>query len=201
QYALEGSVFVAGAAIQWLRDELQMIPDAASSQTSAECVTDTGGVYLIPAFSGLGAPYWQSDARGMMVGLTRGTTKDHLIRAALESIAYQSADVLRVMQEDSQVTLTRLKVDGGASANDFLMQFQADITNTTVARPAFVETTALGAAYLAGLSVGFWENIDELVRKHKVERCFTPAMGEVERSTSLSGWKQAVELAISYKMQ
>jgi glycerol kinase len=199
QYALEGSVFVAGAAIQWLRDELEMIPNAAASQACAERVSDSGGVYLIPAFSGLGAPYWQSDARGMMVGLTRGTTKDHLIRAALESIAYQSADVLRAMQEDSQVTLTSLKVDGGASANDFLMQFQADITNTPVVRPAFVETTALGAAYLAGLHARFWENANELVEKHQVERYFTPKMGEAERVINLKGWENAIELALAYK--
>ena len=172
EYALEGSVFVAGAGIQWLRDSMRMLKTSAQSQEYAEHVPDTAGVYIVPAFAGMGAPYWDQYARGTIVGITRGCTKEHFIRATLESIAYQTADVLEAMEKDSGIDLKSLKVDGGASANDFLMQFQADIVNTQVRRPACIETTALGAAYLAGLAVGYWKNRDEIRENWQIGALF-----------------------------
>ncbi|MBI4562671.1 MAG: glycerol kinase GlpK [Candidatus Rokubacteria bacterium] len=194
-YALEGSVFVAGAALQWLRDGLGLISDARESQKLAESVEDTGGVYLVPAFVGLGAPYWDMYARGTIVGITRGTTKAHLVRAALEAIAYQSRDVLETMAEESGVPITSLRVDGGAAANDFLCQFQADLLGSPVLRPAVTETTALGAAYLAGLGVGLWSSVEALRRLWRLDRSFEPGMDATRRQALLEGWRRAVERA------
>ena len=195
QYALEGSVFVAGAAIQWLRDGLRMIPNAAKSQEYAMRVEDTTGVYIVPAFTGLGAPYWDQYARGTVVGITRGCTKEHFVRATLESIAYQTADVLQAMEQDSGMKLVSLNVDGGASANDFLMQFQADVVNVTAKRPECIETTALGAAYLAGLATGYWESREEIQKNWKLGAQFMPCMEESNRRKLLMGWKRAVKCA------
>ncbi|MGL5598822.1 MAG: FGGY family carbohydrate kinase, partial [Aeromonas sp.] len=192
-YALEGAVFMGGATIQWLRDELKLIHDARDTDYFASKVGDTNGVYLVPAFVGLGAPYWDPYARGTMVGLTRGANRNHIIRAALESIAYQSRDVLDAMQQDSGIKLAALKVDGGAVANDFLMQFQSDMMHTPVVRPTRIETTAMGAAFLAGLAVGFWKSADELQDKFSVDREFTPQMEQEERATRYRGWQKAVE--------
>ena len=192
EYALEGSIFVAGAAIQWLRDELKLIDSAAESESMAAQVADTNGCYMVPAFTGLGAPHWDPYARGAIVGLTRGVNKYHLVRATLESLAYQTRDVLAAMQRDSGIQLADLKVDGGACANNFLMQFQADIINTPVLRPACIETTALGAAYLAGLAVGYWADQEEIVANGAVFRTFQPAMDEVARMTLIKGWDKAV---------
>ncbi len=192
EYALEGSIFVAGAAIQWLRDEMKLIESAADSEYMASKVDDTNGCYVVPAFTGLGAPYWDPYARGAVVGLTRGVNKYHLIRATLESLAYQTRDVLAAMQRDSGIQLAELKVDGGASANNFLMQFQADIINTPVLRPACIETTALGAAYLAGLAVGYWADQDEIVANGAVFRTFQPSMDETVRAGLIRGWDKAV---------
>ncbi len=195
EYALEGSVFVAGAAIQWLRDELGLVAAAAESEAWAHSVPDTAGVYLVPAFVGLGAPHWDPNARGTVVGLTRGAGRAHLVRAALEAIAYQSADVLRAMEEDAGTPLPELRVDGGATANSFLMQFQADVLGVPVVRPAVTETTALGAAYLAGLAVGFWKDRDQLEASRVVERRFEPRMSEERKERLLHGWHRAVERA------
>ena len=192
-YALEGSVFIAGAAVQWLRDGLGVIRQAAETQALAESVDDTGGVYFVPAFVGLGAPYWDQYARGTIVGLTRGTTRAHLARAALEAIAFQSRDVLEAMAADARVRLPALKVDGGAVANDFLCQFQADILDATVMRPKVIETTALGAAFLAGLGRGVWRSLDALATRHAVERTFTPRMDAATRARRYDGWRRAVE--------
>ncbi|MEZ6970289.1 glycerol kinase GlpK [Aeromonas sp. S11(2024)] len=192
-YALEGAVFMGGATIQWLRDELKIIHDARDTDYFASKVGDTNGVYLVPAFVGLGAPYWDPYARGTMVGLTRGANRNHIIRAALESIAYQSRDVLDAMQQDSGIKLAALKVDGGAVANDFLMQFQADMMHTPVIRPTRIETTAMGAAFLAGLAVGFWKSSDELEDKFSVDREFIPQMDRDDRAKRYSGWQKAVE--------
>jgi len=192
-YALEGSVFVAGAAVQWLRDGLGLIADAAETQAAAESVPDTGGVYLVPAFVGLGAPYWDDRARGTIVGLTRGSTREHLIRATLESIAYQSRDVMDCAALDAGVAPSTLRVDGGACANDFLMQFQADVTGTVVERPAMLEVTALGAAALAGLAVGFWKDHATLASGGGAATFFEPQFGEDQRETLYQGWKRAVE--------
>lgn len=197
-YALEGSVFVAGAAIQWLRDELKLIERAADSEWMAQQVRDTNGVYLVPAFVGLGAPYWDPYARGTIVGLTRGANQYHIVRAALESLAYQSSDVLKVMEEDSGIRLTSLKVDGGACNNNFLMQFQADIINVPVKRPVSVETTALGAAYFAGLAVGYWSSREEVLDNWQVSRVFEPDMEEDIRSELLKGWKKAVKTSLGW---
>jgi glycerol kinase len=195
-YALEGSVFVAGAALQWLRDGLGVLRSAAESQALAESVADTGGVYFVPAFVGLGAPYWDMYARGTIVGLTRGTTAAHLVRAALEAIAYQSRDVLEAMAADAGLAVPALRVDGGAAANDFLCQFQADILGLPVVRPAVIETTALGAAYLAGLGSGLWPSLAALRgRRAPVERTFEPAMDETTRRRHHEGWRRAVERA------
>jgi glycerol kinase len=193
-YALEGAVFIAGAAVQWLRDGLGIITRAAETQPLAESVPDTGGVYLVPAFVGLGAPYWDPYARGTLVGLTRGTTRAHLARAALEAIAYQSRDVLDTMKRESGVPLTTLRVDGGASANDFLCQFQADVLGVEVLRPSVTETTGLGAAYLAGVGAGLWKS-RELASRWKLERKFTPAMPAATRDAAYAGWRRAVERA------
>ena len=196
EYALEGSVFVAGAGIQWLRDSMRMIKSAPQSQEYAEAVEDTAGVYIVPAFAGMGAPYWNQYARGTVVGLTRGCTKEHFIRATLESIAYQTADVLGAMEKDSGIDLKSLKVDGGASANDFLMQFQSDIVSTQVHRPKCIETTALGAAYLAGLATGYWSSKDEIKENWQIGAVFEPAMEEAKRNTLLKGWHKAVKCAM-----
>jgi glycerol kinase len=192
EYALEGSVFIAGAAIQWLRDELRMIDNAADSERYASAVEDTNGVYMVPAFVGLGAPYWDQYARGAIVGLTRGAKKEHLIRATLESIAYQTNDVLKAMQEDSGIELKALKVDGGACANNFLMQFQADILGVKVDRPQVIETTALGAAYLAGLAVGYWKDKEDICSNWALSREFTDNMEVKRRKELLKGWHKAI---------
>ncbi|MFD2371585.1 glycerol kinase GlpK [Brevibacillus sp. GCM10020057] len=199
EYALEGSIFVAGAAIQWLRDGLKLITQAEDSEKHALAVDSTEGVYLVPAFVGLGAPYWDMEARGAIFGLTRGTTENHLIRAALESLAYQTRDVLEAMEADSGIKLQKLAVDGGAVANNFLMQFQADILGTTVERPRVNETTALGAAYLAGLAVGYWRSKEEIVQNKVVERSFDPEMPAARRDQLYAGWKRAVTATMKYK--
>lgn len=196
EYALEGSVFVAGAAIQWLRDELQLIRNSSETEEIAMKVPDTNGVYLVPAFAGLGAPYWNQHARGIITGLTRGAGKDHIVRATLESIAYQVNDLLSAMENDSHIRLKSLKVDGGASVNNFLMQFQADILKKPVERPKTVETTGLGAAFLAGLSVGFWRDKEELRSIWEKEREFVPMMEEKRRDQLVEGWKKAINLLI-----
>ena len=193
EYALEGSIFIAGAAIQWLRDGLKMIDVAPDSEYFAKKVKDTDGVYFVPAFVGLGAPYWDMRARGGIFGLTRGTTKSHIIRAALDSLAYQTKDVLGSMEADSGITLKSLRVDGGAVANNLLMQFQADILGTRVDRPEIIETTALGAAYLAGLAVGFWESKEELATRWLLDHRFEPEMEEEKRAKLYKGWLKAVE--------
>ncbi|MDU2672164.1 MAG: glycerol kinase GlpK [Clostridium sp.] len=198
EYALEGSIFVSGATIQWLRDELRMIKTSPESERYAEAVEDTNGVYLVPAFVGLGAPYWDQYARGTIVGLTRGTKKEHFIRAALESLAYQTCDVLKAMEEDSGIKLAALKVDGGACANNFLMQFQSDVLGVEVHRPEVIETTALGAAYLAGLAVGYWANKEEVSKNWAVSREFTPAMEDEKREELLAGWHEAVNRSLGW---
>lgn len=195
EYALEGSIFVAGAAVQWLRDELGLIRDAAESEVLAKSVPDANGCYVVPAFVGLGAPYWDQYARGAIVGLTRGVNRNHIVRATLESIAYQVNDVLTAMQEDSGMSITSLRVDGGACDNDFLMQFQADILNTSVVRPYCIETTAMGAAYLAGLAVGYWRSKEEILANHVIAAEFKPQMGQAKRESLLQGWHNAVKAA------
>lgn len=197
-YALEGSVFVAGAAIQWLRDEMGLLEHASDSEAIARSVPDTAGVYLVPAFTGLGAPYWDPYARGALVGLTRGAGRAHVVRAALESLAYQTADVLQVMEQDAGLPLQSLKVDGGACANDFLMEFQADVVHVPVERPACVETTALGAAYLAGLAVGYWTDREEIRQNCQPERIFQPEMPEEVRQRLLDGWHRAVQCSLGW---
>ena len=191
-YALEGSIFVAGAAIQWLRDELRFIESAADSEYMARKVPDTNGCYVVPAFTGLGAPYWDAYARGAVLGLTRGTNKNHIIRATLDSIAYQTNDVLTAMEADAKLDLGALKVDGGAAANNYLVQTQADISGTQVLRPRCVETTAMGAAYLAGLAVGYWKDLNEIRANWAVDREFSPAITAEARDTKINGWKKAV---------
>ncbi|KYH29517.1 MULTISPECIES: glycerol kinase GlpK [Clostridium] len=193
EYALEGSIFIGGAVIQWLRDELRMFNSAAESERYATAVEDSNGVYLVPAFVGLGAPYWDPYARGTVVGLTRGAKKEHFVRAALESMAYQTYDVLKAMEQDSGIKLQALKVDGGACANNFLMQFQADVLNTPVQRPEVIETTALGAAYLAGLAVGYWKDLDDICSSCKPSKTFTPNMEPEKREEIINGWHKAVE--------
>ena len=200
-YALEGSIFVAGAAIQWLRDELRLIDSAADSEYLARRVPDTNGCYIVPAFTGLGAPYWDAYARGAIVGLTRGVNKYHIIRATLDSIAYQVSDVLSAMESDGGLRLSNLKVDGGASANNLLMQTQANITAAPVCRPVCVETTALGAAYLAGLAVGYWKNQEEIQRNWTVDRSFTPDISQQEREKMLSGWRKAVSCCAGWEKE
>ena len=197
-YALEGSIFVAGASIQWLRDELRIIESAADSEYMAKKVKDTNGCYVVPAFTGLGAPYWDQYARGTIVGLSRGVNKYHIIRATLESIGYQVNDVLHAMKADSGIDLATLKVDGGASANDFLMQFQSDIINAPVKRPSCVETTAMGAAYLAGLAVGYWNSKEDVIKNWAVDKIFSPIMGEDERERKIKGWNKAVKYSFGW---
>jgi glycerol kinase len=195
EYALEGSIFIAGAVVQWLRDGLGFFPASSDVESLAASVPDTGGVYVVPAFAGLGAPHWDQYARGTIVGLTRGTTKAHVARAALESIALQTVDVLKAMEADAKIRLRELRVDGGASANDLLMQLQADLLNVPVVRPRVTETTALGAAYLAGLAVGFWKSQAEIGKQWQVDRRFTPTMKPAERRRVSSDWARAVDRA------
>jgi glycerol kinase len=197
-YALEGSVFVAGSAIQWLRDGLEMVHTAPESETVAAEVEDSEGVYIVPAFVGLGAPYWEDRARGAVFGLTRGTTKAHFVRATLESLAYQSRDIIDAMIKESGIPLKKLKVDGGAVKNNLLMQFQSDILNTDVERPKLNETTALGAAYLAGLAVGFWKDKAELIANYHVEQTFKPNMDEALVKEKYDGWKRAVKSTCTF---
>jgi glycerol kinase len=192
QFAIEGSIFIAGAAVQWLRDRLGLIRTAAESEALAGSVESTGGVYFVPAFVGLGAPHWDAAARGLMTGITSATSPAHIVRAALESIAYQTRELVEAMQADSGQTLSELRVDGGAAANNFLMQFQADILGCRIARPADIETTALGAAYLAGLASGFWKSVEEVERFWRVERVFEPQMSEASREQLYEGWKRAI---------
>lgn len=199
-YALEGSVFIAGAAIQWLRDGLRIIHHASETEALAASVSDTGGVYFVPAFVGLGAPYWDMQARGTVVGITRGTGRAHLVRAALESMAFQTRDVVEAMQHDSGITLRELRVDGGAVANNFLCQFQADILGVPVLRPAITETTALGAAYLAGLAVGFWKSTNEVASHWKLDRRFDPRLRKADRERRYEQWRRAVERARKWEI-
>ena len=198
EYALEGSIFVAGAANQWLRDGMRLVENTPETEKYASQVEDTDGVYIVPAFAGMGAPYWNQYARGTVVGLTRGCTREHFIRATLESIAYQAYDVIKAMEEDAGVRLNVLKVDGGASANNMLMQFQADINNAIVHRPKCIETTALGAAYLAGLATGYWKNKDEIKENWQLGRAFESEMDKEKRNQLLKGWKRAVRCAIAW---
>ena len=198
RYALEGSVFIAGAAIQWLRDEMRLIDSAAQTEEICNRLGDAGGVYVVPAFVGLGAPYWEPYARGTVAGLTRGSTREHLIRAATESLAYQTNDLLAAMKEESGLALRSLKVDGGASANNFLMQFQADLSELDIQRPQCIETTALGAAYLAGLASGFWKDLEEIRGNWACERTFSPAVSPERRRELLKGWKRAVSCAMAW---
>lgn len=198
-YALEGSVFVAGAAIQWLRDELRMIDNSAQSEEYAKAVTDTNGVYVVPAFTGLGAPYWNQYCRGMVVGITRGCSKEHFVRATLESLAYQTHSVLKSMEQDTGLAISSLRVDGGASANDFLMQFQADILGADVLRPECIETTALGAAYLAGLATGYWQSREEIEKNWQLSHRFVPSMSDAIRQERLKGWDKAVRCALMWQ--
>ena len=198
QYALEGSIFVAGAAVQWLRDELRFVESAADAEYMARKVPDTNGCYVVPAFTGLGAPYWDAYARGAILGLTRGVNKYHIIRATLDSITYQINDVLAAMENDSGIRLEALKVDGGASANNYLMQTQADVSNAPVLRPKCVETTAMGAAYLAGVAVGYWKDLEEIRGNWAVDRCFQPEMEEAERQQRLQNWSRAVSCASAW---
>jgi glycerol kinase len=200
EYALEGSIFVAGSAIQWIRDGLRMIQDAKESEEYALKVGSTNGVYMVPAFVGLGTPYWDSEVRGAVFGLTRGTSKEHFIRATLEALAYQTKDVLDAMMADSSISLKTLRVDGGAVKNNFLMQFQSDILSVSVDRPMISETTALGAAYLAGLAVGYWKNRSEIANHWKVEKRFDPKMSGEEQQKLYNGWKKAVEATMSFKL-
>ena len=197
-YALEGSIFVAGAAIQWLRDEMRIIDTSPDSEYIAKQVPDTNGCYVVPAFTGLGAPYWDQYARGTIVGITRGVNKKHLIRATLESLCYLTNDVLKAMQDDSKIKLSALKVDGGASMNDFLMQYQSDVIGVPVHRPACIETTAMGAAYLAGLAVGFWSSTDEVRNNWKISRIFESQMSEKDRAEKLKGWNKAVKCSFGW---
>jgi len=198
EYALEGSIFVAGSVVQWLRDGLQLIQHAAQTQALAQSVEDSGGIYLVPAFVGLGAPYWRSDVRGAMFGLSRGTGKAHLARAALEAMAYQTRDVLEAMQSDAGIALSVLRADGGAIGNDFLAQFQADLLDVPLQRPRLTETTALGAAYLAGLAVGFWSSREQISAQWAVQQRFEPQMDPAKRESLYAGWKQAVAATLAF---
>ena len=198
-YATEGSVFTCGAAIQWLRDGLKLIESAQDSEYYAGKVKDNGGIIVVPAFQGLGAPWWDAYARGMIIGITRGTTKYHIIRATLESMAYQTYDVVDLMQRTTGITLKKLKVDGGASANNLLMQFQSDILAIDIERPECVETTALGAAYLAGLALGVYKSTDEIKKNRTVETSFSPSLSEEERNAKIHTWRKAVERSLLWK--
>jgi len=197
-FALDGGIYIAGAAVQWLRDKLRIIEHAKDTEAMAESVEDTGGVFFVPAFSGLAAPHWDQYARGTIVGITRGVNKYHIIRATLESLAYQVNDVLAAMKADSGISLASLKVDGGASANDFLMQTQADIINAPVQRPQCVETTAMGAAYLAGLAVGYWKSKEDVLKNWAIDRTFEPAIAMEEREKKIKGWNKAVKYAYGW---
>ena len=197
-YALEGSIFVAGASIQWLRDEMRLIDSAPDSEYMAGKVKDTNGCYVVPAFTGLGAPHWDQYARGTIVGITRGVNKYHIIRATLESLAYQTNDVLQAMRADSGIKLEALKVDGGASANNFLMQTQADIINAPVERPRCVETTAMGAAYLAGLAVGYWTSKEDVIKNWAIDRTFQPSISKEAREERIAGWNKAVKYSFGW---
>jgi glycerol kinase len=199
-YALEGSVFIAGAVVQWLRDGLQIIRSASEIETLAATVEDSGGVFIVPAFAGLGAPYWNQHARGTIVGITRGSNRAHMARAALDSIAYQTMDVLKAMEADAGIAIKELRVDGGATANNLLMQFQSDLLNTKVIRPGIIETTALGAAYLAGLAVGYWTDMNEIAGQWQKEQVFTPTMDEIKRKQLGDNWKRAIGAAINWSM-
>jgi glycerol kinase len=198
QYAFEGSIFIGGAVVQWLRDGLGIIKTSAEVEQLALDVNDTGGVYFVPAFAGLGAPYWDPDARGTIVGLTRGTTSGHIARAAIEAIAYQTVDVLKAMEADAGTPIKELRVDGGATANNLLMQFQADLLNCKVIRPHIVETTALGAAYLAGLATGYWSSVEEIQQQWQSERDFMPSADSAAIQTAMAGWKRAVSATQSW---
>ena len=197
-YALEGSIFVCGAAVQWLRDELEILHSAPESEKMAKSVQDSNGVYVVPAFVGLGAPYWDPYARGAVLGITRGANKNHLVRATLESMAYQTHDLIHVMMQDTGRELVTLKVDGGACANDFLMQFQSDMLNKTVLRPKCIETTSLGAAYLAGLAVGYWNGTEDILNNWKIDREFEPSMKDETRKKLLEGWEKAVKCVLGW---
>ena len=197
-YALEGSIFVAGAAIQWLRDELKILESASDSEYMAKKVPDTNGCYVVPAFTGLGAPYWDQYARGTIVGLTRGVNKYHIIRATLESMVYQVNDVIKAMEADAGMSLSSLNVDGGASANDFLLQTQSDIINAPVNRPRCVETTAIGAAYLAGLATGFWKDKSQVIKNAKIDKTFNPTISDEKRNEMISGWQKAVKCSFGW---
>lgn len=198
QYALEGSIFVAGAGVQWLRDEMELVKDAAQTEAFANAVEDTNGVYVVPAFTGLGAPYWNPYARGTVAGLTRGCKKEHFVRAILEAMAYQTYDILKIMEQESGVDIVSLKVDGGASNNNFLMQFQSDVLGVDVLRPECVETTALGAAYLAGLAVGYWDDVDDIRKNWALSKTFVADMPEELRNEKLAAWKRAVRCALAW---
>ena len=198
QYALEGSVFVAGAAIQWLRDELQILKSAPESEKYCREVPDAAGVYVVPAFTGMGAPYWNAYAKGSIFGLTRGATRAHLIRATVESLAYQTEDLLQAMRDASGIDIRALQVDGGAAANDFLMQFQSDISDAKIIRPGCIETTALGAAYLAGLAAGYWKDTEDVLKNRTIDRTFEPEIGKAKRDELLGGWKRAVRAALAW---
>src|SRR5204863_9156481 len=197
EYALEGSVFIAGAVVQWLRDGLKIIRTSKEVEELSADVSDAGGVYLVPAFAGLGAPHWNQHARGTMFGLTRGSSNAHIARAALDSIAYQNYDVLKAMEADSGIQIKELRVDGGATINNMLMQFQCDMLNTKVVRPKITETTAMGAAYLAGLAVGYWKNIEDIQHQWQIDKEFHPAMNDAKRIELLNGWQRAVKASIS----
>lgn len=197
-YALEGSVFIAGAVVQWLRDELRIIRSSADVEKLSQQVADTDGVYVVPAFAGLGAPYWNGHARGALFGLTRGSSQAHIARAAVDSIAYQTYDVLKAMEADSGIRIQELRVDGGATINNHLMQFQSDILNSKVVRPKITETTAMGAAYLAGLAVGYWNDVEEIQHQWQVDRVFEPQMEEEKRVSLVSGWQRAVNATIAW---
>lgn len=201
QYALEGSVFIAGAVVQWLRDELHLIRNSAEVEALAKSVSNNGGVYVVPAFAGLGAPYWDQEARGTIVGLTRGSGKGHIARAALESICYQTRDVLVAMEADSGIPIRELRVDGGATVNDLLMQFQSDILNVSVVRPKIIETTAQGAAYLAGLAVGFWKSVDDIQGYWQADQTYVSQMEEAQRAQYLKGWKRAVHAVLAWSRE
>jgi glycerol kinase len=191
-------VFVCGAAVQWLRDQMRFFRDAAESEEIADSVPDAGGVYVVPAFVGLGAPYWDPEARGSMFGITRGTTREHIVRATLQSLVYQNEDLLYAMKMDTGMEITALKVDGGAAMNNLLMQFQADISDVDIVRYASIESTSLGAAYLAGLAVGYYESLDDIVASKKIAKTFRPSLGEKERMEKIEGWHRAVKATIAF---
>jgi glycerol kinase len=199
QYVLEGSVFIGGAAVKWLRDELRLIKDLSETEKYSNKIKDTDGVYVVPAFTGLGAPYWDGEARGIIVGITRGTSKEHIIRATMEGIAYQVYDVLKAMENDLGIDIKTLCVDGGASKNDFLMQFEADILHAQVRRPKVVEVTALGAAYLAGLNIGYWKDFEDIRNNKEIDKVFEPTMDNEKRREKIHGWHKALRLCMVHE--